>query len=88
MLNAIWLGLIVIGIIVAALLDQLSGENGIVGGMFDMAKVGVMNIALPLAAIMMVWLGIMRLAEQSGMVAALSRWIRPLMVRLFPDVPG
>jgi len=87
MLNWIWLAMITIGILVAALLDQLAGDNGIVTGMFDLAKVGVMNIALPLAAVMMIWLGIMRLAEKSGMVAALARLLRPVMTRLFPDVP-
>jgi len=87
MLNWIWMAMITIGILVAALLDQLGGDNGIVTGMFDLAKIGVMNIALPLAAVMMIWLGIMRLAEKSGMVAALARLLRPVMVRLFPDVP-
>ena len=87
MLNWIWMAMITIGIVVAALLDQLRGENGIVTGMFDLAKIGVVNIAIPLAAVMMIWLGIMRLAEKSGMVAALARLLRPVMTRLFPDVP-
>jgi len=87
MLNWIWMGMIVIGVVVAALLGQLSGENGIVEGMFDMIKIGVVGIAIPLSAIMMLWLGIMRLAETSGMVKGLSRFVRPVMKRLFPDVP-
>lgn len=87
MLNWIWMGMIVIGVVVAALLDQLSGSNGIVEGMFSMIKVGVVNIAIPLSAIMMLWLGIMRLAEASGMVNAVSRFVRPVMKRLFPEVP-
>lgn len=87
MLNWIWMGMIVVGVIVAALLDQLSGSNGIVSGMFSMIKVGVVNIVIPLSAIMMLWLGIMRLAEKSGAIQALSRFVRPVMKRLFPDVP-
>lgn len=87
MLNWIWLGMIVIGVVVAALLDQLSGSNGIVEGMFSMVKVGVVNIVIPLSAIMMLWLGIMRLAEKSGAIQAVSRFVRPVMTRLFPDVP-
>lgn len=81
------MGMIVVGVIVAALLDQLSGSNGIVSGMFSMIKVGVVNIVIPLSAIMMLWLGIMRLAEKSGAIQALSRFVRPVMKRLFPDVP-
>lgn len=88
MLNWIWMAMIVIGVVVAALLDQLTGENGIVEGMFDMIKIGVVNIVIPLSAIMMLWLGIMRLAEKSGMIQVLSRFVRPVMTRLFPDVPN
>ncbi|MDF1657162.1 MAG: nucleoside recognition domain-containing protein [Verrucomicrobiales bacterium] len=87
MLNWIWMGMIVIGVVVAALLDQLSGANGIVEGMFSMIKVGVVNIVIPLSAVMMLWLGIMRLAETSGMIHAVSRFVRPIMKRLFPEVP-
>ncbi len=87
MLNWIWLGMIVVGVVVAALLDQLTGANGIVEGMFSMIKVGVVSIVIPLSAIMMLWLGIMRLAEKSGAIQALSRFVRPVMKRLFPEVP-
>ncbi len=80
--------MIVIGVVVAALLDQLSGANGIVEGMFSMIKVGVVNIVIPLSAVMMLWLGIMRLAEKSGMIQVVSRAVRPVMKRLFPDVPA
>lgn len=87
MLNWIWMGMIVVGVIVAALLDQLTGENGIVEGMFDMVKTGVVGIVIPLSAVMMLWLGIMRLAERSGAILGLSRFVRPIMKRLFPGVP-
>ncbi|MEM9283016.1 MAG: nucleoside recognition domain-containing protein [Verrucomicrobiota bacterium] len=88
MLNWIWLGLIVVGVVVAALLDQLTGANGIVEGMFSMIKVGVVSIVIPLSAVMMLWLGIMRLAETSGMIQVVSRFVRPVMTRLFPEVPA
>jgi len=81
------MGMIVVGVVVAALLNQLTGSNGIVEGMFDMIKIGVVNIVIPLSAVMMLWLGIMRLAEKSGMIQAVSRFVRPVMTRLFPEVP-
>jgi len=46
-----------------------------------------MTIALPLAGIFALWLGIMRLAELSGLVGILARALRPVTRRLFPDVP-
>ncbi|CAN5355873.1 hypothetical protein BH23VER1_BH23VER1_16230 [soil metagenome] len=84
MLNWIWLGLVVVGVLVGGLLGR-SGE--VAEGAFSMAKFAVVNLAIPLGAIMILWLGFMRLAEASGMIAALARVIRPLMRRLFPDVP-
>ena len=46
-----------------------------------------MKIALPLVGIMAIWLGVMRLAERAGLVQLIARALRPLMRRLFPDVP-
>lgn len=87
MLNWIWMGMIVVGVVVAALLDQLNGKNGIVEGMFSMVKSGVVDLVIPLSAVMMLWLGIMRLAETSGLIYVVARVVRPVMNRLFPDVP-
>ncbi|MCP5540612.1 MAG: nucleoside recognition protein [Akkermansiaceae bacterium] len=84
MLNYIWLALILIGVAVAALMGRM---EALVKGILAQVEAGVMSIALPLAGILMLFLGIMRLAEKSGAVNLLSRLIRPVMRRLFPDVP-
>jgi spore maturation protein SpmA len=47
-----------------------------------------MGIALPLAGMMMFWLGTMRLMEKAGLLAAVSHLLHPLMRRLFPEVPA
>ncbi len=98
MLNYIWLALIVIGILVAVVSDiqhpydaatntkypslTKVTNDGIVGS----AKTAV-TIAIGLIGIMALWLGIMKIAEQSGLTAALARFLKPVMTRLFPDVP-
>jgi len=46
-----------------------------------------MKLALPLAGIMALWLGVMRLAERAGLIQILAHLLRPIMRRLFPDVP-
>ena len=46
-----------------------------------------MDVALPLSGAMTLWLGMMRLAEKAGLVQQLARLIRPILVRLFSDVP-
>lgn len=45
------------------------------------------KLSLGLIGILALWMGLMRVAEQAGLVPALARLLRPLLVRLFPDVP-
>src|SRR5580704_19109182 len=85
MLNYIWLGLVLCAVLLGGATGHLPD---VTKGAFDMAETSVMKIALPLVGVMALWLGIMRLAEKSGMVQILARLLRPLMVRLFPDVPA
>ena len=88
MLNWIWMGMIVVGVIVAGIMGRFTGENGIVEGMFAAVKTGVVGIVIPTSAMMMFFLGIMRLAETSGMMDLVARAFRPLMKWLFPEVPA
>ena len=45
------------------------------------------TLSIGLIGVMTLWLGLMRLAERSGLVAMLAHALRPLLRRLFPDVP-
>ena len=56
-------------------------------GLFDMAKVAVMSIVLPLVGAMAFFLGLMKVAEEAGLMKVFARLLQPIMVRLFPDVP-
>jgi len=84
MLNWIWLGLVILAVLLGGLSGQL---NEVTAAAFDACKTAVMSLALPLAGIMAFWLGIMRLAEKSGLVELLAKALLPAMRRLFPDVP-
>jgi spore maturation protein A len=46
------------------------------------------TIAIGLIGIMTLWLGVMKVAEEAGLVQAIARGLRPVMTRLFPDVPA
>jgi spore maturation protein SpmA len=85
MLNLIWLALLLSGVLVAVFTGKLDavGQGGL-----SAAKSAVMDLALPLIGVMALWLGLMRLAEKSGLIHRLGRVIRPVMRRLFPDVPS
>jgi spore maturation protein SpmA len=85
MLNYIWLGLVVLAVVIGGFTHNL---KEVTAGAFDMAKFAVMGLALPLVGIMALWLGMMRLAESAGLVQMLARALRPVLKRLFPDVPN
>ena len=53
---------------------------------FEAAGTAV-QIAIGLIGIMALWLGVMKVAEEAGLIALLARAVRPITVRLFPDIP-
>lgn len=55
--------------------------------MIDSAGAAV-ELAIGLVGVMALFLGLMKVAEQGGMLTILAKLIRPLMVRLFPEVPA
>jgi len=82
-LNYIWLALVLLAVAIGGWNDRL---KDVTEGAFDGAKTAV-TIALGLIGIMALWLGVMRLAERAGLVQRIARGLRPIMRRLFPDVP-
>lgn len=83
MLNIIWLALLCLSVVVGAIQGRL---DAVVHAVTDSAKIGF-ELALGLTAVMALWLGIMRIATDSGLIALISRGLRPVMRRLFPEVP-
>jgi spore maturation protein A len=83
MLNIIWLGMILISIVVGVIEGRI---DEVVRAVTDSAKLGF-EIALGLAGIMCLWLGIMSIATESGLIKILGKVLRPVLRRLFPDVP-
>jgi spore maturation protein A len=84
MLNYIWFGLMAIALVVAAFNGT---ADGVTRGAMESASTAV-QIAIGLIGIMTLWLGIMRVAEAAGLVTLLGRALRPLLQRLFPEVPS
>jgi len=84
MLNSIWLGFLLVAVLVGGFTGRLPEMTK---GAFEQASDAVMKIALPLIGIMSIWMGIMRLAESSGLVQIIAHALRPIMRRLFPEVP-
>jgi spore maturation protein SpmA len=83
-LNYIWLALVLLAVAIGGWNDRF---KDVTEGALDGAKTAV-TIALGLIGIMALWLGVMRLAEKAGLVQRIARGLRPIMRRLFPDVPS
>jgi spore maturation protein SpmA len=66
---------------------QLSPMEALSKSMVDSAA-GSVELALGLVGVMTLFLGLMKVAEAGGLLTVIARLIRPLMTRLFPDVPA
>jgi spore maturation protein A len=82
-LNVIWLALIVVSICVAA----FNGRIEVVSqAAFEGAKTGI-TVCFGLLSVIAFWMGMMRIAEKSGLVGFIANALAPFVQRLFPDVP-
>ncbi len=90
-LNYIWSGFFLIGFLAALFQWLVLGDaeifKRIMDGTYESARLGVMDIALPLAGIMTLWLGIMNVGEKAGAIGLLAKIIAPFFSRIFPEVP-
>ncbi|MGD0622281.1 MAG: nucleoside recognition domain-containing protein [Thermacetogeniaceae bacterium] len=83
MLNLIWLFLILGGIVVAACNGRI---DLVTETIFGAANDGV-RVCLELIGLMTLWMGMLEVARQAGLIRLLARLVRPLTVLLFPDIP-
>ena len=83
MLNIIWVVLLVSGIIIGAFTGNI---QAVTDAIMSYADTGV-ELALGLIGMMSLWLGIMKIAEKSGLILLIGKALRPVMKFLFPEVP-
>ncbi len=89
-LNYIWIGFFAIAFLIAAvqlLLGNTDVFPAIMNSTFDNAKTAF-EISLGLTGVLSLWMGIMKIGERGGLVDTLARWLSPLLVRLFPEIPA
>jgi spore maturation protein SpmA/spore maturation protein SpmB len=90
-LNYIWIAFFLIAFLVALVqlifFQDTSVFERIMTASFDSAKMAVIDISLPLAGIMTLWLGIMNIGEKAGAIRFLSKIVGPFFSKLFPEIP-
>ncbi len=83
MLNVVWLALLIGSVAVGVCTGNL---KEVVAAVADSAG-SAFKLALGFTGIMALWLGIMKIAEESGLVRQMTRLIAPLLGFLFPNIP-
>ena len=83
MLNFLWAGMLVIGVVFAALTGNI--EN-VTSAALDSAKEAV-TLCLTMLGVMSFWMGLMEIATRAGIIQALSKVLRPAIRFMFPNLP-
>lgn len=90
-LNRLWLALFFLGGAGGLWQWLMLGNDQVlsqmIASLFDMARLSV-EILIGLLGVLALWLGLMRIGEQTGLIQALSRLLTPLFSRLMPEVPA
>lgn len=82
MVNVIWVGLIFIAIIYSLITGNVETINN---GILSHATSG-MNLILEMMPLIVLWTGIMKIAESSGLLDVFSRALNPVLSKLFPSI--
>jgi len=83
MLNVIWFLLIAVGVVLGIVTGNV---QEVTDAAINSAGTAV-ELSIGLIGIMALWLGIMKIAEEANLISLIGKWLRPIMVRLFPEVP-
>ena len=89
-LNYIWIAFFLIAFVVAVVKLLFLGDTSvfpaIMDSTFETSKTAF-EISLGLTGVLALWLGIMRVGEQGGVVRAIARVLGPVFQKLFPEIP-
>lgn len=89
-LNYIWIAFFCIAFLIAFVQLMMGNTEvfpAIMNSTFESAKTAF-DISIGLTGVLSLWMGIMKIGEKGGVVNVLSRWLSPLMTRLFPEIPA
>ena len=89
-LNYIWIAFFLLAFIIALgkliFLGDTTVFPAIMDSTFAQAK-NAFEISLGLTGVLSLWMGIMKIGEKGGLVAALARLLSPVLCKIFPDIP-
>ncbi len=89
-LNYIWIAFFVISFVIALCKLIFMGDTAVFTDMMTASTTSAKSafeLSLGLTGVLSLWMGIMKIGEKGGLVAALARVLSPVLCKIFPDVP-
>lgn len=83
MINKLWVGLIVIG----SLCLIFTGKSDVLNAQILFSGKATLELVMQIFPLVSLWLGIMNIAKESGLLSKVSKFIYPLLHKIFPDIP-
>ena len=90
-LNYIWIAFFIIAFVIAVVKLVFLGDYDVFPAMMDStfsSSKSAFEISLGLTGVLSLWLGIMKIGEKGGVVNVLARLLKPVFVKIFPDIPA
>lgn len=83
MINKLWIGLIVLG----SLCLLLTGKSDVLNEQILSSGKATLELVMQIFPLVSLWLGIMNIARESGLLNKVSKFIYPLLHKIFPEIP-
>lgn len=84
MVNIIWALFIIIGIIYSL----ISGNFNVINNEILVSGKSALNLLLGMLPLLVIWMGLMKVAEEAGIISSISKMMSPILKKVFPSVPN
>lgn len=84
MVKIIWALFIIIGIIYSL----ISGNFNVINNEILVSGKSALDLLLGMLPLLVIWMGLMKLAEEAGIISSISKMMSPILKKIFPSVPN
>ncbi|MCI7554235.1 MAG: spore maturation protein [Tenericutes bacterium] len=84
MVNIIWALFIIIGIIYSL----ISGNFNVINNEILVSGKSALELLLGMLPLLVIWMGLMKVAEEAGIISSISKMMSPILKKIFPSVPN
>lgn len=84
MVNIIWALFIIIGIIYSL----ISGNFNVINNEILVSGKSALELLLAMLPLLVIWMGLMKVAEEAGIISSISKMMSPILKKIFPSVPN